>query len=103
MTTLAVPPDLYSLLIARVSRATGGPGAKSALARSLDVPRQRVSEWLRGDTSPNAAKTLELLAWVEAKEAEQKNAERAATRSARKTRTSKNKSNEKAKPDQSET
>lgn len=66
-----MPPDLYAKLISRIERAVKKRGAKARLARCMGVPRQRVTEWLTGAGAPTAAKTLELLAWVEAAEASQ--------------------------------
>jgi hypothetical protein len=98
-----MPPDLYARLLVRVRRATRAPGAKSALARALSVPRQRVSEWLKphGASAPSAAKTLELLEWVTAAEAKpQKNAAAMFVPSQRtQTRSAKSKTNEKVQSD----
>lgn len=96
-----MPPDLYVQLLVRTKRALKARGMKSALAQRLGVPRQRVTEWLSGAGAPTAAKTLELLAWVEATEAsqQQKTPDVLLTRPGQKTRKSKTTSDEKAKSD----
>jgi transcriptional regulator with XRE-family HTH domain len=59
-------------LIARVKRLASKPGAKSALARFLDVAPARVTEWLNDDPAmrkePGGHYTLALLKWVEQQE-----------------------------------
>lgn len=55
-------------LIARLKHQTRKAGAKSELARFLDVAPARVSEWLSGDKEPGGEYTLRLLYWVEQQE-----------------------------------
>ena len=59
-------------LIARVKRLASRPGAKTELARVLDVAPARVTEWLTDDKEkrkePGGHYTLQLLKWVEQQE-----------------------------------
>jgi transcriptional regulator with XRE-family HTH domain len=75
-------------LLRRVAVATRNRGDQSRLARDLGkISRQRVSEWLTGRRRPSGEMTLQLLKWVTAEEAKQKqSAGSASTRPARKTR-----------------
>ncbi len=95
-----MPPALLALLIARVERATRRRGERSALARELGVPRQRVNQWLRHGVAPSAEVALQLQNWVnDPARKQQKEPGRGATRPGRMTRTDKSTSNEKAKSD----
>jgi hypothetical protein len=59
-------------LMARVKRQSERPGAKSALAKFLDVAPARITEWLHIDPEmrkePGGNYTLQLLKWVEQQE-----------------------------------
>ncbi len=81
-----MPADLLQSLIERARCLTSGRGEQASLARALDIPPARVSEWFSGAGAPTAAKTLELLAWVEAAERKQKSPARAVTQAGQKTR-----------------
>lgn len=52
----------------RLRRATKQRGCKAALARDLQVPPARISEWLSGAVEPSGETTLRLLRWVEKQE-----------------------------------
>jgi transcriptional regulator with XRE-family HTH domain len=69
----------YSLR-SRLGALLSWHGSKSALAREFNVTPASVSEWLSGDSSPEAETTLRLLEWVQAGEAKQKRPGRAQTR-----------------------
>jgi transcriptional regulator with XRE-family HTH domain len=87
-------------LLDRVQRLTAARGSKAALAKTLGVPKQRVTGWLNGASAPNAETTLQLLEWATVEEAKQKNApERALTRPGRAAHQRKS-TNEKPKPGQ---
>jgi transcriptional regulator with XRE-family HTH domain len=60
-------------LIDRVRAATRPKGMKADLAKSLNVPAPRVSEWLRptDPVIPSGETTLRLLQWVERQERQQ--------------------------------
>jgi hypothetical protein len=60
-------------LIDRVRDATRLKGMKAELAKSLNVPAPRVSEWLRSmdPVEPSGETTLRLLQWVEQQERQQ--------------------------------
>ena len=66
------PQSRYAKLLARVKAATAEIGMKSALAEYLNVPPQRVSEWLSGKYEPGAEVALQMLEWVQAREVENK-------------------------------
>jgi hypothetical protein len=55
-------------LLARLNKATGARGAKSALAKYMGVPLPNVSQWLSGEREPSGETTLQLLNWVEQQE-----------------------------------
>jgi transcriptional regulator with XRE-family HTH domain len=61
-------------LIGRVRKITAQKGMKASLAKFLDVPAPRVSEWLRekNPVEPGGETTLRLLKWVEQQEPQQK-------------------------------
>jgi DNA-binding transcriptional regulator YiaG len=63
--------DRLPALIDRLRKVTKGHGKKSALARTLGVPPQRVREWLAEEVAPGGETTLRLLEWVTAEEAKQ--------------------------------
>jgi transcriptional regulator with XRE-family HTH domain len=87
-------------LMSRLKGATSDRGSKSALARQLGVPPQRINDWLNGTSVPGGEVALQMLEWVTAKEAQSKPKKRAGsalTRPALKTRKSKSTTNEKAK------
>jgi transcriptional regulator with XRE-family HTH domain len=85
-------------LIVRLKNATRQHGLKSALARKLGVPPQRLNDWLSGTSVPGGEVVLQILDWVTAVEVEQKKrAGSALTQPALKTRKSKSTTNEKAK------
>lgn len=63
----SVKPEMQKL-IERVRRKASKPGAKSKLARWLDVAPARVSEWLSGKKEPGGEYTLRMLRWVEQQE-----------------------------------
>lgn len=58
---------LHDLLAALKSLASE-PGRPASLARDLNVPQARVSEWLSGKKKPSGETTLRLLHWVEQQE-----------------------------------
>jgi hypothetical protein len=58
-------------LLARVRRASAARGKKQELANFIDVPRQRVTNWLSEVSAPNGEVTLLMLEWVQAEEAKQ--------------------------------
>ena len=68
---------------------TVGYGRKTELANLLGVTRTTVSRWIVGGKEPGGEITLKLLNWVQQQKAKQTNADRAITRSARKTRSTK--------------
>ena len=87
-------------LFARVRRLTRERGSKQRLADTLGVAAPRLSEWLRGDVEPGGESALHLLEWVTATEAQQKETPTVLlAQSGQKTRSTKSKSDEKAKPD----
>jgi hypothetical protein len=94
--------SLWKLLRDRVIFATKQRGSQSTLARHLSVSRQALNAWLSGAALPTAENTLQLLKWVEAEEAKQKNSNpgHASTRPGRKTRKRRSTSNEKPKTGQ---
>ena len=59
------------ILLGRLQMATTNRGGKTALAKFLQVPLARVSQWLTGDREPGGETTLRLLEWVTAEEAQQ--------------------------------
>jgi plasmid maintenance system antidote protein VapI len=92
-----MPTAKLAALLNRVKRLTRAPGAKSALARTLSVPRQRVTHWINEHKSPSAEDALRLLEWVTAAEAQQKKRPaRVSARAGQKARKKPN--NEKQKP-----
>lgn len=93
------PTPRLDSLFARVRRLTAPRGAKGLLADSLGIEASRLSEWLRGDYEPSGEITLQLLEWVTAAEAKQKEPSGALTPKGRKTRSAKSKANEKVQPD----
>ena len=94
------PTPRIDKLFSRIRRLTKARGSKAALADALGVVPQRLHEWLSGDYEPGGETTLQLLEWVTATEAQQKEeGTRALTRMPRKTRQSKSRTNEKAKSD----
>jgi hypothetical protein len=99
-----MPPlsgPLLPVLIERLKRALGARGAKAQLARELGVPRQSLNAWLSGARTPDGETTLTLQHWVTAAEAEQNKAPEALrAQPGQKTRSTKSKEHEKAKPDQ---
>ncbi len=70
-------------LLSRVSLATKARGRKVALAKFLNVPQPRVSEWIHGNGEPSGENALRLLEWVTAEEAQQKESPRDAVIAAR--------------------
>ena len=52
-------------LIEQVKRKASRPGAKAALARTLDVAPARITEWLAGAKEPGGNYALRLKNWVE--------------------------------------
>jgi transcriptional regulator with XRE-family HTH domain len=52
-------PD-WKTLLTQLRKHTAKRGAPSALARELGVDRQRITDWLQGKTTPDAATTLKL-------------------------------------------
>lgn len=83
-------------LRAALRAQTAEKGAKGLLARDLNVPQARVSEWLSGKKEPAGETTLRLLNWVEQPERQQENPGRASTQPGPKTQVHKSKANEKA-------
>jgi hypothetical protein len=61
-------------LIIRVIRATLPFGKKAELARFLQVPAPRITEWIAGKYEPGAEVTLSMLEWVQAEEGKQQRA-----------------------------
>lgn len=55
-------------LMDRLKKATEQRGKKAELARFLDVPLPKVSQWLSGLHEPGGETTLQLLNWVEQQE-----------------------------------
>lgn len=55
-------------LIKRLNEATTERGTKTALAKFMDVPLSKVSQWLSGAHEPGGETTLQLLHWVEQQE-----------------------------------
>jgi len=51
-------------LLSEVRRLSEAAGMKAALAKYLDVPQARVSEWLAGKYKPSGEITLKLMQWV---------------------------------------
>jgi transcriptional regulator with XRE-family HTH domain len=78
-------------LLARINRATAQRGTKTELAKYLGVSRQRVTNWLSLDSAPNGEITLQMLEWVQAREAKKRKALGSAinTAKSRKTRSTK--------------
>jgi transcriptional regulator with XRE-family HTH domain len=77
----------------RLNRIARAMGSQAELAHSLDlgnrskVSPQRLNDWLKGRVEPSGDTALRLLAWVQAKEAEQiKSSEGAGTPSEKSTR-----------------
>jgi hypothetical protein len=66
--------DNLKALLARVKRAAAARGKRSALAKFLGVPRQRVTNWLSFVSAPNGEVTLLMLEWAQAEESKQKKA-----------------------------
>jgi DNA-binding transcriptional regulator YiaG len=64
----------FAGLLDRIREAVKGPGKKNELAEFLSKPVQRVNEWLAGNWNPSGEVTLQLLAWVQAEEANQQEA-----------------------------
>jgi len=62
-----VKPKLPALL-KRIKKATEPRGTKTQLAKFLDVPLSKVSQWLAGENEPGGETTLRLLHWVEQQE-----------------------------------
>ena len=62
-----VKPKLPALL-QRIKKATEPRGKKTQLAKFLDVPLSKVSQWLAGENEPGGETTLRLLHWVEQQE-----------------------------------
>jgi transcriptional regulator with XRE-family HTH domain len=60
---LVVKSELKQLL-ADVRRLTKAKGAKAQLAKKLDVPQSRLSEWLAGKYEPSGEIALRLRNWV---------------------------------------
>lgn len=62
------PQDVQSALLKnllqRVQRLTTAKGAKSSLAKAIDVPQSRLSEWLAGKHEPSGEIALRLDKWV---------------------------------------
>jgi hypothetical protein len=88
----------FPILLERLKFATQERGAKSELAKFLEIPLVRVSQWLSGNREPGGETTLRLLQWVTAKEAQQnKNPETVTAVPGRKTRL-RNPKNENTKP-----
>jgi DNA-binding transcriptional regulator YiaG len=81
-------------LLSEVRASVAVHGKKADLARFLDVPMPRVSEWLSGARSPGGEATLGLREWVRLQAEQTKNPERDATRPGRKTRQRKPKNEE---------
>ena len=59
-------------LIRRLCGATAQRGMKAKLARAMNVPLQRVSEWLHRSKEPSGDTTFRLLRWVQQQEGKQK-------------------------------
>lgn len=57
-------PRSMEQLLAEVRRLTELAGMKAALAKYLEVPQARVSEWLAGKYKPSGKITLKLALWV---------------------------------------
>lgn len=57
-------PRTMDQLLADVRRLTTSAGMKAALAKYLEVPHARVSEWLAGKYKPSGEVTLKLMRWV---------------------------------------
>lgn len=57
-------PHTMEQLLAEVRRLTKPAGMKAALAKYLDVPQARVSEWLADKYKPSGKVTLKLALWV---------------------------------------
>jgi transcriptional regulator with XRE-family HTH domain len=68
---MAIPLTI-SQLLKRVALAVAEPGAKKTLAAAVGVTPQHLSAWLSGEFRPGGEATLKMLAWVQAKEAQQK-------------------------------
>jgi hypothetical protein len=66
------PSFRIGLLLDRVRAVTKQRGKKTELAQILEVPIQRVSEWLNETHLPSGETVLQLLEWVTAEEAKQK-------------------------------
>lgn len=97
------PTPRLGKLFVSVCRLTRDRGLKRRLAEFLGVHPSRLSEWISGVCEPGGEVTLQLLEWVTATKAKQKQeADRASTRPARMTRNSKVTTNEKAKSDRPE-
>lgn len=97
------PTPRLSKLFAAVLRLTKERGSKGKLAEFLGVERPRLSEWLSGVCEPGGEVTLQLLEWVTAAKAKQKQeADRASTRPARMTRNRNITANEETESDRPE-
>ena len=82
----------FEELKARLNRITAVRGKKAELARYLGVRKPQVSVWLseKGDRVPSGDKTLLMLAWVQAEEAQMKSPADDATPAGPKTRKKQN-------------
>jgi transcriptional regulator with XRE-family HTH domain len=58
----------FNDLLAALKSLASEPGRPAALARDLNVPQARVSEWLSGKKKPGGETTLRLVQWVEQQE-----------------------------------
>ena len=83
--------SLWPRLRERIRKLVQRRGTKAALADDIGVSRQAVNALLGKKYVPSAEFTLRLSKWVELAEAQQKNADHASTRPARKTRKRKSK------------
>jgi DNA-binding transcriptional regulator YiaG len=61
-------PRSMQQMLEDVRRFTKAHGMKAALAKYLNVPQARVSEWLDGKYEPSGKTTLKMLHWVEQQE-----------------------------------
>ncbi len=62
--TLPSEADCLDLFRSKLKAATARPGAKAQLAREFKISPQAVSQWISGESAPEAGKLLRLIAWV---------------------------------------
>ncbi len=60
----ATATPMWDVLAAKLDLALKIHGSRARLARHLGVPRQRITEFIKGRRSPDAEMTLRLLHWL---------------------------------------